>query len=139
MSQDSTYQVKAVTPQPEITTKQGVPYFLGISGDTAGSKGLSMHLITLPPGAVAAPHRHQGYETGIYVLEGEVETCYGEGLTQSVVSRAGEFLFIPPDVPHNARNLSDTQPARAIVARNDPNEQENTVHYDPAAHQTVSK
>jgi len=48
------------------------------------------------------------------------------------VSSAGEFLFIPPDVPHQAFNLSDTDPARAIVARNDPAEQENVVPYDPA-------
>ena len=43
----------------------------------------------------------------------------------------GDFLFIPPDVPHQPCNLSDTEPARAIVVRNDPNEQEHVVIYDP--------
>jgi uncharacterized RmlC-like cupin family protein len=64
------------------------------------------------------------------VLEGRVETRYGPGLAQSVVSEAGDFLFIPPGQPHEAINLSHTEPARAIVARNDPAEQENVVPYD---------
>lgn len=122
--------VVGIRPQREVMTLQRLPYSTGISAETAGSRGLSMHLVVIPPGGSAAPHRHRAYETGIYVLEGRVETCYGEGLTETIVSEAGDFLFIPPDVPHRARNLSDTLPARAIVARNDPNEQENVVPYD---------
>ena len=37
------------------------------------------------------------------------------------------FCFIPPFVPHKAFNLSDTEPATALSARNDPQEQENVV------------
>ncbi len=131
-SDDRTETLIAIKPTTETLTKQGLPYFLGISADTAGTQGLSMHLVTIPPGASAAPHRHQGFETAIYVLEGRVETRYGKGLRQSVVSGPGEFLFIPPGVPHQACNLSATEPARAVVARNDPREQENVVPYDPA-------
>jgi uncharacterized RmlC-like cupin family protein len=89
-----------------------------------------MHLVVIPPGARSEPHRHRGYETAIYVLEGRVETRYGEGLRTSVISEAGDFLFIPPDVPHEAINLSATAPARAIVARNDPAEQDKVEPYD---------
>ena len=35
-------------------------------------------------------------------------------------SEVGDFLFVPPDVPHVAVNLSSTEAARAIVSRNDP-------------------
>lgn len=129
---ESSRTVIALRPDREILTRQRLPYFVGISGETAGSRGLSMHLVVIPPGGVAAPHRHRGYETAIYVLEGRVETRFGPGLRERVVSSAGEFLFIPPDVPHQAFNLSDTDPARAIVARNDPAEQENVMPYDPA-------
>lgn len=124
--------VVAVRPDREIATRQRLPYFVGVSGATTGSRGLSMHMVVIPPGGVAAPHRHRDYETAIYVLEGSVETRYGPGLSERIVSTAGEFLFIPPDVPHQAFNLSATEPARAIVARNDPAEQENVVPYDPA-------
>lgn len=123
--------IVAVRPGREGLTRQGLPYFFGISGETAGSRGLSMHLVLIPPGGMAAPHRHRGYETAIYVLEGSVETRYGPGLRECIVSTAGEFLFIPPDMPHQARNLSDSEPARAIVARNDAAEQENVEPYDP--------
>lgn len=40
---------------------------------------------------------------------------------------AGTFCFIPPELPHKAYNLSETEPALAVTARNDPREQENVV------------
>lgn len=126
---DSKQGVVAVRPDREIMTRQRLPYFIGISGATAGARGLSMHMVAIPPGAQAEPHLHEGYETGIYVLEGRVETRYGDRLEHSVISEAGDFLFIPPSVPHEAINLSATEPARAIVARNDPAEQDRVIPY----------
>jgi uncharacterized RmlC-like cupin family protein len=123
--------VRAIRPREDVSTRQGLPYFLGVSAQTAASRGLSMHMVVIPPGARSAPHSHRAYETAIYVLEGRVETRYGEGLAQSIVSEPGDFLFIPPGVPHEAINLSATEPARAIVARNDPAEQENVEPYSP--------
>ncbi|HJW56411.1 MAG TPA: cupin domain-containing protein [Burkholderiaceae bacterium] len=126
---NSAQRVVALRPQQEVMTRQLLPYFVGVSGQTAGATGLSMHIVVIPPGARAEPHLHEEYETAIYVLQGRVETRYGENLSQSVVSEAGDFLFIPPGMPHEAINLSETEPARAIVARNDPNEQERVVPY----------
>ena len=123
-------RVTALRPGPEVATMQGLPYFTGISAGTAGARGLAMHLVVIPPGGAARPHVHQGYETGIYVLQGQVETRYGAQLEQMVVSAAGDFLFIPPGVPHEARNLSRTEAARAVVARNDPDEREKVLPYD---------
>jgi uncharacterized RmlC-like cupin family protein len=60
-----------------------------------------------------------------------VQTRYGPKLEQSVITEAGDFLFIPPDVPHQPVNLSETEAARAIVVRNDPNEQEHVILYEP--------
>jgi uncharacterized RmlC-like cupin family protein len=70
-------------------TRQGSPYFVGISGQTVGAKGLSMHVVVVPPGGRAQPHSQVGYETGIYLF-------------------LPEFLI-----------LSQTEAARAVVARND--------------------
>jgi uncharacterized RmlC-like cupin family protein len=123
--------LRAIRPDRAVDTLQRLPYFIGVSGSTVGARGLSMHLVVIPAGARAEPHIHLGYETGIYVIEGRVETRYGEGLTESIVSEAGDFLFVPPGVPHEAINLSDTEPARAIVARNDPAEQDKVAPYQP--------
>jgi uncharacterized RmlC-like cupin family protein len=125
-------EIVVVRPTEETMTRQRLPYFVGISGATAGTTHLSMNLVIIPPGSSAEPHFHKDYETAIFLLKGRVETRYGKGLTQSVINEAGDFLFIPPGVPHQPFNLSDTEAAQAIVARNDPNEQENVVPYDPA-------
>jgi uncharacterized RmlC-like cupin family protein len=130
MDESSATAVKAVRPQREVLTRQRLPYFVGISGQTVGSHALSMHLVVIPPGAKSEPHSHRGYETGIYVLEGRVETRYGYRLESTVISEAGDFLFIPPGMPHEAINLSSTEPARAIVSRNDPAEQDNVVPFE---------
>lgn len=127
--QNST-EIVTIRPDSETMTRQHLPYFVGISKTTVGAKGLSMNLVIIPPGGTAEPHFHRDYETAIYLIKGRVETRYGEGLKQSVINEAGDFIFIPPGVPHQPYNLSATEPAHALVARNDPNDQENVVLYD---------
>lgn len=124
-------EIMTIRPEINIQTRQQIPYFVGISASTVGARGISMNLIMIPPGGSAKPHFHRDYETAIYLLNGRVETHYGQGLKQSVVNEAGDFIFIPPNVPHQPHNLSETEPVYAIVSRNDPNEQENVVLYDP--------
>lgn len=128
---DDAGTVVTVRAPVETRTRQRLPYFVGISSKTAGSGALSMNLVVIPPGAAAEPHVHRGYETAIYVLEGRVETRYGRRLRHSVVNEAGDFVYIPADVPHQPVNLSADQPALAIVARTDANEQEGVILYDP--------
>jgi uncharacterized RmlC-like cupin family protein len=124
-------EVRVIRPDAHARGRQHLDYFLGVSGETCGARGLAMHLVVVPPGGKAEPHLHDGYETAIYQLEGLVETRYGDGLAESVVTQAGDFLFVPPGVPHQAVNLSDTEPAVAIIARNDANEQERVIPYQP--------
>ena len=122
-----------VTVRPEITTDtiQKLPNYIGISELTTGAKGISMNIVVIPPGARAEPHFHENFETAIYLLKGKVETLYGENLSKSVVNEEGDFIFIPEGVPHQPHNLSDSEPAIAIVSRNDPNEQESVQLYFP--------
>jgi len=123
--------VVVVRPPAETMSKQKLPYFVGISEATTGAQGISMNMVVIPPGGAAEPHLHRGYETAIYVLQGRVDTRYGPGLRDSVICEQGDFVFIKADVPHQPVNLSRDQPALAIVARNDPNEQESVEPYDP--------
>ena len=55
--------VRSVRPRDGVPVKQGLTYFLGVSAHTAGSRGLSMHIVTIPPGARSTPHSHSAYET----------------------------------------------------------------------------
>lgn len=128
-----------VTVRPEKTTDtiQKLPNYIGISELTTGAKGISMNIVVIPPGAGAEPHFHENFETAIYLLKGKVETLYGENLSKSVVNEEGDFIFIPEGVPHQPRNLSDSEPAITIVSRNDPNEQESVQLYFPNENASV--
>ena len=129
MGLDLKKNVTRVRVENEIMTRQKLPYYLGISKDTTGAQGISMNRVVIPPGGKAEPHYHKDFETAIYLLEGRVDTRYGKGLKQSILTETGDFLYIPPGVPHQPVNLSATEPAVAIVSRNDPNELENVVVY----------
>ena len=126
-----TEKIITVRPQGTYISKQQLPNFEGISAATAGSQHLCMHLVIIPPGGRAVAHYHDGYETTIYIIQGKAETRYGKNLEHSTINEAGDFLFIPPNLPHQPINLSDTEQVIAVVARNDPNEQESVVVYDP--------
>ncbi len=119
-----------VRPESDVMTKQNLPYFVGISEKTVGSRYLTLNMVVIPPGGAADAHYHDGYETAVYILEGTIKTLYGEGLKKSVINKAGDFLFIPPNVPHQPVNLDPEHAARALAARNDPNEQESVVLYE---------
>ena len=106
---------------------QGLSYFAGISAESVGATGICMHLVTFPPGARARAHLHQAHETAIYVLSGEAEMWYGEGLREKLTARAGEFIYIPAGMPHVPANASQTEPLVGVLARTDPNEQESVV------------
>jgi len=119
--------VITIRPKNAHPTKQLLPNFEGVSAKTAGSTKLCMHLVIIPPGGKATPHYHNGYETALYIVKGRAETRYGPNLEHSSINEAGDFLFIPPNVPHQPINLSTTEEVIAVVARNDPNEQESVV------------
>lgn len=117
---------RVVRPGGTYDGKQGFSYFEGIARETVGSSGICMHLLTIPPGGRAKAHMHETHETAIYMLSGEAHTWYGANLEHHVIVKAGEMFYIPAGVPHLPANLSD-QPASAVIARTDPNEQESVV------------
>ena len=126
-----TDKIITVRPKESFISRQQLPNFEGISAQTAGTKHLCMHLVIIPPGGKAIAHYHNGYETTIYIIKGRAETRYGEKLEHSSINEAGDFLFIPSNLPHQPVNLSETEEVIAVVARNDPNEQESVVVYNP--------
>lgn len=106
---------------------QGLPYSAGISTESAGARGICLHLVTIPPGGRAKAHLHENHETAIYMLCGEVDVWCGEGLREHLIARAGDFVYIPAGVPHVPVNRSQTEGCSAVIARTDPKEQESVV------------
>jgi uncharacterized RmlC-like cupin family protein len=106
--------------------KQGISVSAGVSGRSAGARGLCLHLVTIPPGTRGVPHVHEGHESALYTVSGETEVWHGEGLRQRTVVQAGDFMYVPPGTPHLPVNRGDVL-AVAVVARTDPEEQDSVV------------
>jgi len=111
-------------------SKQNLDTFEGVSAQSAGSKALCLHVITIPPGGRAKPHLHENHESSVYVVSGRAGMWYGEGLREHVWMGPGDFLYIPPNTPHLPYNASDTEPCVGVVARTDPDEQESVTLLD---------
>lgn len=116
-----------IRPDSTYEGKQGFSYFHGVSAESAGSTGLCMHLLTIPPGGRAKAHFHEDHETAIYVISGEGRMWHGQALEHCMDCKPGDLIYIPAGVPHLPTNASDTEPCVAVLARTDPNEQESVV------------
>ena len=116
--------MRLVQPGDAAEGRTGVTYAAGISAPSAGARGLCLQLASLPPAARARAHRHDEHESAAYVIEGEMVMWFGEQLEHKLVARVGDFIYIPNGVPHLVMNSSDREPAVAVLARSDPNEQE---------------
>ncbi|MCW2647873.1 MAG: Cupin 2 conserved barrel domain protein [Pseudonocardiales bacterium] len=107
--------------------RQDLSYSVGVSAESAGARGLCLHTLVIPPGGRAKAHLHEDHESAIYVISGEAEMWWGEGLAHHMVASAGDFVYIPAGVPHLPANTHPTEPAIGVVARTDPAEQESVV------------
>jgi uncharacterized RmlC-like cupin family protein len=119
-----TAQCVLIRPGEAAEGTTGVTYAAGVSASTAGASGLCLQLASLPPGARARAHLHAEHESAAYVIEGAMVLWSGERLEEKVVAGPGDFLYIPNGVPHLVANASDREPAVAVLARTDANEQE---------------
>ena len=86
-----------------------------------------MQMLTLPPGEMGTPHKHEGHETAIYILSGRSGVWYGENLEHHKSAEAGEYVYISSGMPHMPYNPDSRSECVAIIARTDSNEQESVV------------
>jgi uncharacterized RmlC-like cupin family protein len=122
--------ILTVRGSPLHRSWNNIQYKTGLSAKNVGAKQLSMNVATIPPGGVAYAHIHVDFEVMLYILEGRVRHEYGPGCARTIDNEAGDFIFIEPGIPHEVRNLSETEPVVAVVARSDASEWENIVSYD---------
>jgi len=106
----------------------GIRYKTGLSGKNVGAQNLSMNVATVPAGAIAYAHIHDGFEVMLFILEGKVRHDYGPDLIHSVEHEAGDFIYIEPGVPHEVFNIGDG-PLMAVVARSAADEWDKIVDY----------
>ena len=115
---------KVIRSQEVYKGKQDFTYRKGVTAENTGSRGLSLHLLNIPPGGRSKAHLHEDHESAVYVISGKSGMWYGDSLEQHASVNSGDFVYIPPGVPHLPYNASDTETCTAVIARTDPNEQE---------------
>jgi uncharacterized RmlC-like cupin family protein len=98
--------VRVIAPGHTYVGKQGFTYGAGASAETVGSKHICMNILPMPAGARAKAHYHEGIETIACLLEGECAVYYGDAMERRALMRAGDQMFVPPDVPHAPCNES---------------------------------
>ena len=106
----------------------GIQYQQGLSGKNVGAQNLSINVATVPPGAIAYAHIHDGFEVMLFIAQGRVKHTFGEGLANEVINEAGDFIYIEPGVPHEVFNIGD-EPLIAFVARSTADEWDKIVNY----------
>jgi uncharacterized RmlC-like cupin family protein len=119
---------RVVSGDAPYESKQGSVYEPGISKETVGATAVFLGQVTLSPGRRTKAHIHERHESAFYMVSGEnVELWTGERLQDCQRAKAGDYLFIPANVPHVAVNRSERLPAVFIGVRNEPTAQESVV------------
>ena len=96
----------------------GMRRYEAISGRRNGSRTLWMGKNHVAPGMVSADHHHGEAETGIYVVSGTPVFVFLEGDGERRVQTGpGDYIYVPPYVPHREENPSETEEAVVVLAR----------------------
>ena len=66
------------------------------------------------------PHYHEGCESAVYMLSGALRVRWGDRLEKELVLEPGDMVYVPPRETHVLENISDTEPAEYVVARDSP-------------------
>jgi uncharacterized RmlC-like cupin family protein len=126
--------MRLIKPGPDRETPRGIVGGAEISQTTAGALNLYMGRFRVPAGARSRPHYHDGCESALYMLSGSVRIRWGDRLEEELIVAPGDMLYVPPRVTHVVENVSDTEPAEYVVARDSPHEDAVVVPWaqDPA-------
>jgi uncharacterized RmlC-like cupin family protein len=112
------YQVGAPTLSTATGQTPGMRRVEAISGTSVGSSALWMGQTHVAPATRSANHHHGESETGIYVLSGHPEFVFlGAGEETRLVTSPGDYIYVPPWVPHREENPDPDTEAVVVLAR----------------------
>jgi uncharacterized RmlC-like cupin family protein len=74
-----------------------------------------------PPGFRSLPHHHGEAETGAYLLSGRARIYFGKDYREFVEMSEGDFMFVPPFLPHLEANMSTTEELWWLACRSPEN------------------
>lgn len=125
---DHQVRARVLSGAAPFVSVQGTTYVPGISAETVQSRALFLGIVSLEPGQRTRAHTHELHESAFYLLEGDdVELWSGDDLQHCDKAKAGDFLYIPANLPHVAVNRSATKKAVFVGARNEPTAMESVL------------
>jgi uncharacterized RmlC-like cupin family protein len=84
-----------------------------------GSQKLWAGTVLIHPNAKTGAHHHGALESVIYVVRGAARMRWGERLEFVAEAAAGDFIFVPPYVPHQEINALADKPLECVLVRSD--------------------
>jgi len=90
-----------------------------ITHASAGANKLWAGTVTVHPDAKTGPHHHGKLESIIYVISGRARMRWGERLEFVAEAGPGDFIYVPPFVPHQEINASQDESLTCVIVRND--------------------
>ncbi len=103
----------------DINTPQtpGMSRAAAITYARAGAEKLWAGTVVIHPKAKTGAHHHGPVESVIYVVSGRARMRWGERLEFVAEAGPGDFIYVPPYVPHQEINASDDQPLSCVLVR----------------------
>jgi uncharacterized RmlC-like cupin family protein len=96
----------------------GMQRFAAISGGSVGSEKIWMGETHVSPRTVSDNHHHGDSETAIFVRSGNPEFVFHDGVQEVRIATApGDYIFVPPYVPHREENPDPNNEAVIVIAR----------------------
>ena len=100
------------TPQTPGMTRAAA-----INHARAGATRLWAGTVSIHPNAKTGAHHHGELESVIYVVKGRARMRWGERLEFFAEAAAGDFIYVPPYVPHQEINASANEPLECVLVR----------------------
>ena len=88
-----------------------------VTTQLTGATKLWAGTVTIQPGAKTGAHHHGDLESVIYVVNGLARMRWGDRLEYVAEAEAGDFIYVPPFVPHQEINGSDDLQLHCVLAR----------------------
>jgi uncharacterized RmlC-like cupin family protein len=96
----------------------GMSRAAAITHARTGANKLWAGRMVVQPDAKTGPHHHGELETVLYIVRGRVRMRWGDHLELSGEAGPGDFIYVPPYVPHQEINASPNEICEAVVVRN---------------------
>jgi uncharacterized RmlC-like cupin family protein len=104
---------------PNTAQTPGMDRAAAINFARAGAQKIWAGTVKIHPNAKTGAHHHGHLESVIYVLKGRARMRWGERLEYVAEAAAGDFIFVPPYVPHQEINASTDETLECVLVRSD--------------------